>query len=80
MPQAKQKRVQLAVRISQDVHRAAKASASMKGISLADFVEGALFRALLAEPKVINVTRTDAELGKRGVPALEVKPRARGGK
>ena len=40
-----QKQVQLAVRIREDVHRAAKMHASMKGISLATFVEQALVNA-----------------------------------
>ncbi len=75
MPEVKLPQVQLAVRISQDVHRAAKAAASLKGISLAGFVEQALFRALLKEPKIIRVRRMNDEPGKRGTPVLEVRGR-----
>jgi len=70
------KKVQLAVRISQDVHRAAKAHASIEGISLADFVEHVLFRALLKDwPKHLKIRRPNVKYGMRGFPVLEVKPR-----
>ncbi len=72
-PKQKRKQVQLAVRISQDVHRAAKAAASMRGKSLADYVEDALFRVLQMETNVIKVVRLEAEPGKRGYPVLEVR-------
>lgn len=79
MPKVKQPpKVQLAVRISQDVHRAAKAVASVEGIPLAAFVEDVLLRALLKESKVIKVRRINAKfVGKsqsRGFPVLEVRP------